>query len=211
VTTAPEDDPRELAAAAMRRLGHAMVAHDADEELLRRLARQAHATADVVEASPRRSRDARMLKRQIWEDLPPSGERMAHFDECIVSGPANPMGVLMDVRRAGDRVEGRIHLGAAFEGAPKRAHGGIVAAILDDIMGYVMLVNRTPAFTGTLEVRYAAPTPVQADLLATAWLEGQEGRKIHIASTLADAEGAVLAEGRGLFITIPPERFRDEP
>lgn len=205
----PPTDPREAAAQAVRRLGHAMVAHDADPDLLWRIARQADATAELLEDAPRRRRPVLALKRQMWEDPPPSGGRMDHFDECIVSGRINPMGMMMDVHRDGERVVGRIHLGSAFEGAPERAHGGVVAAILDDIMGYVLMVQRTPAYTGTLEVRYAAPTPVQTDLVATAQLDRRDGRKLFITSTLADLDGTTLAEGRGLFIAIPPERFRE--
>ena len=41
----------------------------------------------------------------------------------------------------------RVRLGHAFEGAPGRAHGGIVASIFDDVMGIVLTIHSTPAFT----------------------------------------------------------------
>lgn len=202
-----EDDPRALAATAMRRLNHAMVAHDADAELLGRIAAQAHATADLIEAAPRRQRPIGLLKRQMWESPPPDGEPMAHFDECIVSGTHNPMGIGMTPRRVGDAVEAVVHLGAAYEGAPQRSHGGIVAAILDDIMGYVLLVQRTPAYTGHLGVTYLAPTPVGTEILARAWLVGRDGRKLSIAGSIELPDGTPIAEGTGLFVAIPPERL----
>ncbi|HUG83970.1 MAG TPA: hypothetical protein VMM13_05370, partial [Euzebya sp.] len=65
--TAHGEDPRRAAAAAMRRLGHAMVAHDTDTDLLRRIAARAAATAEIVEAGPRRRRPVVDLKRQMWE------------------------------------------------------------------------------------------------------------------------------------------------
>lgn len=207
--TVRDEDPRLAAAAAMRRLGHAMVAHDADTDLLRRIAAQATATAEIVEAGPRRTRPIVDLKRQMWESPPPDGGRMGHFQECVVSGEANPMGVAMAVRREQDRVIADVHLGAAFEGAPRRAHGGIVAAVFDDIMGYVLLVHRTPAFTGQLGVTYLAPTPVEADLVATAWLKRREDRKLWMTATLATADGGLIARGEGLFIAVPAERFRE--
>ena len=49
-------------------------------------------------------------------------------------------------------------------------------------------------------------TPLQA----RAWMERREGRKLWIAGTLAEADGPVFARAEGLFISIPPERFRDE-
>lgn len=209
VAGADAEDPRVLAAAAMRRLGHAMVAHDTDAELLRRIAAQASATAAVVEAGPRRERPIVELKRQMWEAPPPDGGRMRHFQECVVSGEANPMGVAMAVRREADRVVADVHLGAAFEGAPRRAHGGIVAAVFDDIMGYVLLIHRTPAFTGQLEVTYLSPTPVEADLVATAWLERRQDRKLWTTATLETSGGDLIARSEGLFIAVAAERFRE--
>ena len=204
------EDPRHAAAAALRRLGHAMVAHEADADLLTRVARQAHATADVVESSPRRHRDILAIKHSLWGNPPPDGDRMAHFDECIVSGPINPMGIGMAVHREGEAMVADLTFGHAFEGAPRRAHGGVVAAVLDDIMGYVLSLQETPAYTGELSIRYEGPAPVDTPLQARAWMERREGRKLWIAGTLAEADGPVFARAEGLFIAIPPERFRDE-
>ena len=68
----------------------------------------------------------------------------------------------------------------AFEGAPGRAHGGIVAAAFDDVTGFVIGQLREPAFTGELTVRYLAPVPVDEPLEMRARLEGRERRKLFI-------------------------------
>lgn len=47
---------------------------------------------------------------------------------------------------------------------PARAHGGIVAAVFDDTMGFVLSMQGTPAFTGRLTDSYLAPTPVGEEL-----------------------------------------------
>lgn len=204
-----DDDPRLVAAAAMRQLGHAMVAFETDAGLLRLIAEQATATAGIIEAGTRRERPVIDIKQKMWSSPPPTGGRMGHFEECVVSGRANPMGVAIVVRRDGDAVEADVHVGAAFEGAPRRAHGGIVAAILDDLMGYVLMVHETPAFTGQLSVRYLAPTPVESDLMARAWLDRREDRKLWLASSLATPEGETIATAEGLFIAVARDRFRN--
>lgn len=206
-----QNTPRMTAAAAIRRLGHAMVAYEADDDLLERIAHQAVATARIVESGTRRQRPIEAMKRQLWEDPSDHGHRIAHFEECVVSGRANPLGIMMHVRREDQSVVGTLNLGAAFEGAPRRAHGGIVAAILDDISGYVLRIQRTPAFTGTLQIRYAAPIPVEADLVAKAWMVDRDGRKLTIVSTLSTADGSEVARGDAVFIAIPPERFSSSP
>lgn len=198
---------RIAAAEAMRRLNHAMVAHEADPDLLQRIAREATATAAVVEAGPRRERPIRRMKTQLWQAPVEEGQRLAHFEECMVSGRANPMGIAMQPRREGDRIVADVNFGAAFEGAPQRAHGGAVAAVMDDIMGYVLLLTATPAFTGRLGISYRAPTPVQTDLVASAWMDRRDGRKIFLVGDLRTADGDLIAEADALFVAIPRERL----
>lgn len=199
-------DPRAAAAAALRRLGHAVVGHDADPALLERIADQATRTAQVVEAGQRRRREVTALKRRLWTAPPADGQPMSHFDECVVSGRHNPMGIGIRVRRDGERALARFTLGPAFEGAPGRAHGGVVAAVFDDLMGYVLVVHRVPAFTGRLEVSYQAPTPLETPLEAAAWLRHRDGRKLTMAAEIT-LEGEQIATGSGVFIAIPPERL----
>lgn len=226
--SSPHGDARDRAAAALRRLGHALVDRDADPALLDRIAELAHRTAATVEAGAARDRPIQLLKRRMWEQPPPSGERMRHFEECIVSGSANPMGAAIEVRREGDEAVADFTLGAAFEGAPQRAHGGVIAAVLDDVMGYVLSILRTPAYTGRLTVHYRAPAPLRVPLTARARLVGRDGRKLHLAAEIrptrltADAvtrvaprpvrDGGVVAEGEGVFILIHKEQLdRPEP
>lgn len=131
---------------------------------------------------------------------------MDHFPDCLVSGLANPMGLAMRAHREGDEAVARVTFGPAFEGAPGRAHGGAVAAVFDDTMGFVLSMLQTPAFTGRLSVEYRAPTPVGEELEFRARLRERNGRKIVIDSW-ALRDGECLAESEGLFIAIPIEHF----
>lgn len=197
---------RVRAATALRRLGHALVAHDAEPALLERIAAQATATADIVEAGAARNRPIEAMKRRLWEDPPADGQAMSHYDECLVSGSANPLGVAMTVRREGGEVAATVRLGAAFEGAPGRAHGGVVAAVFDDAMGYVLQLGSTRAYTGRLVVHYRAPVPLGIDLDVRAVKVNQTGRKIAVTGRLSHGD-QLLAEGEALFITVDPARF----
>jgi acyl-coenzyme A thioesterase PaaI-like protein len=197
---------REQAAASLRRLGHAVVGRDCDPETLLRIAAAADRIAGDVERGAPRSRPIESMKRRLWESPPPDGGPMSHFAECVVSGEANPMGIGIQPRRVGDEVVADFNLGAAFEGAPQRAHGGVTAAIFDDIMGYVLVLLRTPAYTGQMTVDYLGPVPIGVDLQARAWLERREERKLWMAAEMTRG-GEVLGRAQGLFIAIPPERL----
>ena len=199
---------RVRAADALRRLGHAIVGHDPDRAAFDDIAAQAERWIAAIDESPRRQRAVDHMKRKLFAAAPGEGEPMEHFPDCVVSGSANPMGIATSMRREGDEAVARVNLGAAFEGAPGRAHGGVVAALFDDVMGYVLNILETPAFTGELKVRYNAPTPVGVDIEFRARLRERSGRRLHITSE-ATHDGETIATSEGLFISIPVERFSE--
>jgi acyl-coenzyme A thioesterase PaaI-like protein len=212
----PSEHPRATAAAALRRLGHALSGHEADPVLLERVAAAADRVSAELEAEPTRSRDLVELKRRMFEVDVADGARIVHFDECFVSGPWNPLGIAIDVWRLGDEAVARVELGPAFEGAPGRSHGGIVAAIFDDVLGYLLTLTRTPGFTGELTVRYHAPTPIRQPLEFRGRVDRREGRKLFVSAEArvatgepdAEVTGDVVASAHATFVAVPPERLR---
>ena len=197
---------RVAAATALRRLGHAFVGHQVPDDVFARVTRGISALLPDIEAGAARSRPVDDMKRRLFESPPDDGASMDHFPDCVVSGQANPMGIAITVHREGDDAVATVNLGAAFEGAPGRAHGGIVASIFDDTMGFVLSMVQTPAFTGRLTVSYLAPTPLGVDITFRARLVSREGRKLLIGGEACHGDTR-FAEAEGLFISIPPDRF----
>jgi acyl-coenzyme A thioesterase PaaI-like protein len=195
------------AADAMRRLGHAIVGHDVDEESFAHLTNTVEQLLAQVEATPLRQRRTLDMDRDLFVVPPPQGRaRGSHFNDCIVTGPNNPMGMAAQVLRDGDDAVLQSTLGEAFEGAPGRAHGGVVAALFDEVMGFVLSITCIPAFTGRLTVTYRAPVPLGVPLEFRARLTGREGRKLLIAGEARQGV-TVLAEAEALFVAVDPERF----
>jgi acyl-coenzyme A thioesterase PaaI-like protein len=195
------------AATLLRRLGHAIVGHHIDDGQLLALTAAVTPFVEQMEADPPRFRaESGRDGASHFQAPPEDGAVLEHFPDCIVSGKANPMGVAIVVHREGDRAVATVTLGPAFEGAPERSHGGIVAAIFDDVMGYLLSIVGEPAFTGQLTVNYRAPTPMRQELTFRAWVTGREGRKLFIGAD-ARHDGDLVADAAGLFVTIPMERF----
>lgn len=197
---------RVAAATALRRLGHAFVGHEIDDALLERIAAAVDEVLPAVESGAVRARPVDDMKRRLYETPPADGEGMDHFPDCVVSGLANPMGIAIRVHREGHDAVATVRLESAFEGAPGRAHGGIVAAVFDDTMGFVLSMERTPAFTGRLTVSYLAPTPVDDELEFRCRLHERDGRKLLIMGEARHGSD-VVAAAEGLFIAIDPERL----
>ena len=192
---------RAAAAAAVRRLGHALMAHDVDEHLLTRVAQRLDALAGEAEEAGPRHRDIGELTRRMFEGQVADRAPVVHFDECFVSGPWNPLGIGIEVERDGDAALAHIVLGAAFEGGPGMAHGGIVAALFDDVLGYLLTLHGIPGFTGELTVRYLRPTPVGTPLVLRGWVVERSGRRLHTAARLHAGE-RLVATATAVFIEI---------
>ena len=193
------------AAGAVRRLGHAMVSHQADDEVLETITATVEELRRAVETFPPRRRRPLDL-RTVFTGEPEKIRRNSAFPDSIVTGKANPLGLAADIVRQGDEAVLRTSLGPAFEGAPGRAHGGAVAALFDEVMGFVLSIHAMPAYTGSLTVSYRAPTPLGTELELRARLRSHHGRKLRIDATARHGD-ELIAEAEGLFVAVDPERF----
>jgi acyl-coenzyme A thioesterase PaaI-like protein len=191
---------RAAAAAALRRLGHNFVAHRADDALLDRVAAVADELSTAIAAAPPVVRTFGDELARLAQPVPMDGASLDHGTVCPVSGLENPMGLGMTAYREGDGVRASVTLGAGSAGPPGIAHGGVVAALLDDLMGFVLdSIERTPGYTANLTVTYKRPVPVETPVDVRGRLRRREGRKLFLAASI-ELDGQTLAEADGLFL-----------
>ena len=203
------EEVRTAAAAALRDLNHAFALQDADDQLLSDLAVDARDRVAALDATPRRDRLA-LMRASLGHEGFPHGGPGSGFNDRAVAGTANPTSVDIDVAFEAVDVVARVVLRRAFEGAPGRAHGGIVAAVFDDVTGFVIGQLREPAFTGELTVRYEQPVPIETALEMRARLVDRERRKLFITAECRDGE-TVVATCKAIYITVDPSRFAGFP
>lgn len=202
----PTDDEalRALAGSAVRHLGHALVGHHAAPDLLRRVADGVEALAAELDTGSDRSRPGQDMQNDDAIDDVAIGAVMTSHADRPVSGAASPWGVDLVITRTGEHeVTGRCILRSAHEGAPARSHGGVVAAIFDDLFGFVLHIHGQRAFTGELSIRYEAPTPLHVPLEFRARLVGTERRKLFMEAEAYQGEQR-LVTSKTTFISFDP-------
>lgn len=106
--------------------------------------------------------------------------------------PAGVVAVPLEVRA-------RCELGAAHGGGPGRAHGSVVAGLLDEVLGVAAVAAGAPGLTVALEVRFRAATPYGVPLVVTGRLTRHEGRKSYAAGEVR-AGDVVTAEATAVFV-----------
>lgn len=203
------DERRIAAASQLRELGHEFVGrHLSDDQLdaligeLRTLHERLADAAPRVREFSRDRHEEYVLMIPTYEEI---GERQL-FSDSVVAGAANPMGLNAQLWRDGDVACMRVTLGNAFEGAPGRAHGGVVAALLDEVMGLMNVIHGAMAFTAKLDITYHAPTPLREEIVARAWLTRRDDRKHYVEATL-HARDLLVASASALFITVDRSTF----
>lgn len=190
---------RMAAAAAVRRLVHALVAHDGDDKLLARLTATAAALGDELAQAPARSRGTDSFPN--WANgSQPEGTLLTCVDDCMVAGPANPLSAGTRIHREGDEAVLRVTLDPGFEGLPGRAHGGIVASLFDEAMGQVLYMEGERGYTAWLRVDYRAPVLTGVPVEIRARLKERDGRKFLVVAELCN-DGQPGPTAESLYVT----------
>ena len=142
-------------------------------------------------------KEGQVERHQLFSDLDRLGRRQP-------DGPGRAT-----LWREGDTAVMEVTLGKAFEGAPGRAHGGIVAALIDETMGLVPRDRtRPPGLHSQLDITYVAPTPIYEAITARARLVRHDGRKRHVDATVS-AGSTVVARASALFIEVDLTALRN--
>jgi hypothetical protein len=203
-------------AAEIRQLGHAVMERSLDPDESAEMAEQLSALRERLEARPevskatsifRRNRIAAFLETGVWPEPPPNGSRLEFDPASVVGGELNPFSMGARYYREGEEAVGFVQLGPCFEGPPTRAHGGVICAVFDEVMGSVFRATGTPsAFTGELSVRFERPAPLNIELEFRARRVSSEGRRQMMEGEARSPEGQ-FATATATFIEMKPEHF----
>lgn len=130
--------------------------------------------------------------------LTPEGLALNHGNAVV--GLRNPIAPPVEIHRGGDgHTWADFHLNALYEGPPGLVHGGVVALILDQLLGECAADGGGPGMTGTLSIRYHRPTPLGA-CSAEARVTELAENKTFVRGVIRDAQGLETAEATGIFI-----------
>ena len=173
---------------AVRRLIQAGIRTGEDEETIREAQTAIEAVVQKLEGTvdeglPRHAVNGRPV---VWGN-PVTGFRNAIAPPLIMH--EDPDGLWWS----------EFELGEAYQGPPGWVHGGVLALVLDQLLGEAASDGLTkPLFTGTITLRYLRGTPL-GRLRAEAAIERTDGIKTFVSGHLSDTEGKTV-EAEGIWI-----------
>jgi acyl-coenzyme A thioesterase PaaI-like protein len=99
------------------------------------------------------------------------------------------------------QLRARIWFGPETSGPPGHAHGGAIAAVLDEIFGLSAWMAGYPVVVGNLNVNFRSMVPLEGVVTVESRIVSVEGRRVMVYGRICSGN-TVYAEGEGICITI---------
>ncbi|MDH7578157.1 MAG: PaaI family thioesterase [Bacillota bacterium] len=133
------------------------------------------------------------------------------YQKCFVCGDANPAGLRVRFYADGEEVRAGFVPDERWEGYPGMVHGGVLAALLDEVMYKAVFAQGEFTVTAKIEVRFRSPARVGVPLEARGRAGDRKGRLIKAQGEIRDGENRLIATAAGTFCVLPPAQQKDLP
>ncbi|MGC4190618.1 MAG: PaaI family thioesterase [Thermomicrobiales bacterium] len=147
--------------------------------------------------------------------------RLANDHGCFGCGKLNDFGLQMEFREnpEGDGVWARVVPAIRFEGYMGVIHGGVVTAMLDEVMAWSLYRDDAWGMTAQMNVRFRKPVIVGEPVLAIGHVVSQRGRLYETRGELRrESDNVLLADATATFMRVNQaqadawnERYNGEP
>lgn len=125
-------------------------------------------------------------------------------NRCFVCGPGNPIGLKVRFRLDDDVCRAEFTPQPIHSGYDGVTHGGIVFALLDDVMANWIWLKGERCFTARADIRYRTPLSIGTPVTLESRLLRRKGRLVMMSGFVRRADsGEIVAEATGSFMTEP--------
>jgi uncharacterized protein (TIGR00369 family) len=125
---------------------------------------------------------------------------------CFVCGELNERGLRVTIFARTGLAWTDVTLGPDLVGWSDKAHGGILATLLDEIMGWALFEHDCWGVTAELTVRYLRPVDVSHRLRVEGEVAEATRRLFRTRGRIIDEDGAILATAEARYVAAPEAR-----
>lgn len=128
---------------------------------------------------------------------------LPHYEGCYVCGEGHPRRLNVRFYVEAGRVVTRLATDESHQGYPGVVHGGVIAALLDETMGWAPCV-RLGRFCVAAEitVRYLRPAPIGTTLVVTGEATRAHPRLWEATGEVKGTDGRLYARGSGKYVPL---------
>ncbi len=129
--------------------------------------------------------------------------------QCYGCGSENERGLKLKFRQEGERAVAEFMPEQFLQGFPGYMHGGGVATVLDEAMGWAAYQVGLWAMTAKFTMRFRRPVPLRQQVRVSGWVTRDRGRFLEVRAELRSRHGHLLAEADGVFVRLDGERAEE--
>lgn len=121
---------------------------------------------------------------------------------CFVCGKDNPHGLQLDFYRDGEEYFTEFYTDERYQGYNGVTHGGITAAILDEVMARFLTTQGLGVVTAGMEIRYRKPVPTGMKIRFVSRLVEHRRTIYKMAAEAYLPDGTVAVQATAKFVQI---------
>ena len=139
--------------------------------------------------------------------------KQPNSEMCFVCGRKNPIGLYMHFFDNGDdEVSSEYTVPEQYQGYPGIVHGGVLASMLDEVVGRVSMIGDPHHFMMSvkLAISYRHPVPINTLLKVTGKIVRLRGRLGKAEGKICLPDGTVACEAAMTLADIPQELLSEK-
>ena len=133
-------------------------------------------------------------------------KKQTNSSDCFICGINNELGVNA---RFYEMENGKLYSLFTFkpehQSFPQRTHGGVISALLDELIGRAIWIKDPEIWGVTIEltIKYRKPVPYDEMLKGIGEITNETKRTFEGIGKIIDNDGNILAEGKATYFKLP--------
>jgi len=126
---------------------------------------------------------------------------------CFACGTLNTSGIGLVLHVEPNRAWTDVTLEQRFQGWDDIAHGGILCAVLDEVMAWSLVAEDNWGLTARMAVEFRKPVKIGQPIRAEGWITRSRRRIVDTAAHIIDSQtGQELATATGVYVAADEAR-----
>ena len=150
--------------------------------------------------------EERLIEGSTSREIVTSDVRRYAFADhnCFACGGENPIGMRLQIELGDGTARTTWTVGDDYVGWSDKAHGGIIATLLDEVMAWAPSSFDSWAVTAEMAIRFRSPAGPGETLSAEGRVVERRRRMYEVRGEVRGPDGRLVAEGTGRYLGATP-------